>query len=545
MNKKVFIGVAWPYVNGDIHIGHLAGYLFPADIYARYRRFKGDDVLMVSGSDCYGTPITVAAEKRGISYKDLVDEYHPQRIELFKDLKLSYDLFTQTTTDNHRKVVQDFFRKGLESGVIYIDSSDQFYDEDNQKFLPDRYVEGECPHCGYKESRSDQCDNCGKVLSPEELINPISKLSGKPVILKATQHYYYDWKQGEEFLMEYVPDASESWRKWSVSETNKWLKEGLTSRAITRDIEWGIPIPEDIDSKYKIENSESKRIYVWFEAVIGYLSASIEATKDYESWWKNPDAEHVYYMGKDNLVFHTLFWPFQLHAYDSELQLPDTVIVNNFLNLGGQKFSKSRGVIIDSRDIVEEFGLEAVKFYLTSIMPENTDSNFVQSDFEEKVNSVLVANLGNFVYRTSKLLQKASDIDYTKTDLLNTHIEEVSQLLQQADQWLSKNEFKRYLETILDISGAGNKALQHIQPWGIKDSTYYTQTISTFLPYLVGLSIAMKPIFFESSQSIQQTLGIATESWPEDFSAYFESVREEISFNFDNLKPLFKKIENK
>lgn len=542
--KKVFIGVAWPYVNGDIHIGHLAGYLFPSDIYARYRRFKGDEVLMVSGSDCYGTPITVAAEKKGVSYHELVDEYHPQRLELFEKLDLDYDLFTKTMTDNHKVVVQSIFKKGLEDGVIYVDSSEQYYDSESDKFLPDRYVEGECPNCGYKESRSDQCDNCGRVHSPGDLINPVSKVSGESVELKETQHYYYDWSKSDEFLQQYVPAHSEGWRKWSISETNKWLKEGLAPRAITRDIEWGVEIPDDIDDQYKIEGSEKKRIYVWFEAVIGYLSASIEWSNDSEKWkewWYNKDAEHYYYMGKDNLVFHTLFWPFQLHSYDEKLHVPDHVIVNNFLNLDGQKFSKSRGVIIDSADIVEKYGLDAVKFYLTSIMPENADSNFTQEDFENKVNSVLVSNFGNFVFRNSKLLGKVEKLDYTKS---NDHVSEVSRLVQVADGQLRNNEFKKYLEAVLEISALGNKKLQELEPWKIKDDqTKYDQTMSVFVPYLLGLAVASRPIFPQASVQLANMLDITIDRWEDDFVGYWNSISDSISLSLDGVTPLFKKID--
>lgn len=545
MSKNVLIGVAWPYVNGDIHIGHLAGYLFPADIYARYRRFKGDSVLMVSGSDCYGTPITVEADKRGISYQELVDEYHPIHYDFFcKELRISFDTFTKTTTTNHKKVVQDFFRKGLESGVIFIDSSLQFYDSSVNKFLPDRYVEGECPACGYKDSRSDQCDNCGRVHNPEDLISPRSRTTNKPVSLKKTQHYYYDWTLGEEFLRDYVSKHNKNWRKWSIAETNKWLKEGLKPRAITRDIDWGIDIPDDIPEEFKIDNSSQKKIYVWFEAVLGYLSASIEHTSEYHKWWKSTESELCFFMGKDNLVFHTLFLPYQLHQYDPTLRLPTDVIVNNFLNVENQKISKSRGNSIDSKEFVKKYGLEIAKFYLTSIMPENNDSNFMQEDFEEKVNSTLAGNLGNFVMRSGKLLQKVSHTYDFSTSPSTEVLEHIDRILREADTHLSKFEFKKYLESIFELSSLGNKVLQVNEPWKISEQNQFDSIMGTIIPFLVALEIITKPIFMDSSDKIALMTGITTTQWPENFVQYYMSIVPQIKLNIQILTPLFPKIQH-
>ena len=546
LKENIFIGVAWPYVNGQIHVGHLAGYIFPADIYARYRRAKGDDVLMVSGSDCFGTPITVEAEKRGISYQALVDLYHPKHKHLFETLKITFDNYTKTANPIHINIVQSFFKKGLVDGVITIEKSMQFYDAVNNKFLADRYVYGTCPKCGFDKARGDECDNCCSLLTVEELVNPKSKNSDESVALKETEHYYYNWQKSQDFLEEYFSQFGHSWRKWIQGETKKWLDQGLIKRAITRDITWGVEIPTDIEDKFKIEGLESKRIYVWFDAVIGYLSASIEHDAElYKKYWHNTEAKHYYFMGKDNLVFHTLFWPYQIHSYDNSLNLPNYNIVNNFLNLDGQKFSKSRGVTIDSLEIVEEFGLEQVKYYITSIMPENTDSSFNWEDFEQKVNSVLVGNYGNFVFRSAKLLEKATALDYTHSSYKEI-CDTLSQLVTKSDTHIKNCEYKKYLETVMEIASLGNKTLQDKQPWMIKnDNDQYNKTISLIIPILYSLAIVSVPIFFDSSKKILNMLGLQEDKWSDDFHNQIINVIPNIKINLADVAPLFTKIELK
>ena len=326
-----------------------------------------------------------------------------------KELGISFDLYTKTDNPNHKKIVQDFFVKLLERGLIFKKETEQYYSPEEKRFLPDRYVEGKCPHCGFAEARSDQCENCGRVLSPGELQNPKNRTSGKPAALKPTEHYFFDWPKLQPFLEKYVA-GREGWRNWVLKETEGWLKTGLKPRAITRDLDWGVEIPiERIPKELRIDNYEHKRIYVWFEAVIGYFSASLEWAelqgKQWEDWWYDKDAIHAYFMGKDNLVFHTLFWPGQLHACDEKLHLPDLPVINQFLNLEGRKFSKSRGIIIDSKYFVETYGLDALRFYLTLIAPESADTDFTWADFVGKNNEILIGNLGNFVNRTLTLAQ--------------------------------------------------------------------------------------------------------------------------------------------
>jgi len=393
MNKQILVAIAWPYVNGDLHVGHLAGYLLPADIFARYQRLRGNDVLMVSGSDCYGTPITVEADKQGLTSKEVVEKYHQKDIKLFKQYGLSYNLYTKTTTDNHKRVVQELFLDLLKNDIIVKDTMKQYYAEEDEEFLPDRYVEGTCPHCDAKDQRSDQCESCGRWLEDGELIDPKSKLTGSKVILKDTQHYFLDFANPklQEKLKKYVDGRKSVWRKWVWNEANGWLKEGLRKRAITRDIDWGIDLPVDAIKKLGAEKQladfKGKKLYVWFEAVIGYLSAPQEwveldseskdiifrkddsQSNDWTDWWKNENSEHYYFMGQDNLVFHTLMWPAELIGSTENYTLPENVIVNKFMNYEGKKFSKSRNWTIDSRKIAEKYGVDSVRYYIAAKPP--------------------------------------------------------------------------------------------------------------------------------------------------------------------------------
>ncbi|MDQ3239615.1 MAG: methionine--tRNA ligase, partial [bacterium] len=398
--SNVFVGVAWPYVNGKLHIGHVAGYLLPSDMFARFSRLSGKNVLMVSGSDCHGTPITVEADKRNITPEQVVDEYHPKDVELFKNLGMTYDLYTKTNTKNHHKITQDFILALWKKNLITVKSSPQYYDQQENKFLPDRYVEGKCPHCGYEGARSDQCDNCTQLLD-QNLIEPYSKLTRNKVELKDTEHLFIEWAKLQPQIEEYFEKYSSEWREWIKKDTKNWLDRGLMDRAITRDIDWGVQIPDEITAIHP--NFKNKRAYVWFDAVIGYYSASLEWAEanggDWKKFWYG-DNKHYYFMGKDNLVFHTIFWPGQLMTLDPNLNLPMYPMINQFLNIGGQKFSKSRGVSIDSADFINSFGADAMRFYLCSIMPESHDSNFTWEDFLQKNNDLLVAQIGNYLNRT-------------------------------------------------------------------------------------------------------------------------------------------------
>ena len=548
--KKIFVGVAWPYVNGDIHVGHYAGYLLPADICARYHRLRGRDVLMASGSDCFGTPITVEADKKKVHPKEIVEEYHTRDVELFKLLGLSYDLYTRTDTPNHIKVTQDFFIKHLEQGYIFRDSSKQYYSEEEKRFLPDRYVEGVCPVCKFEGARSDQCDNCGSVFDQGELINPLSKNTKTPVGLRETEHYFFDWGKLQGFLEDYIKDKT-YWRQWVLSETKGWLKTGLKPRAITRDLDWGVPIPIDrIPEDQRIEGIENKRIYVWYEAVVGYVSASIEwaeiNNKDWKPYWYDEGSYHYYFMGKDNLIFHNLFWPGQLHLYDEKLKLPDFPAINQYLNLGNKKFSKSRNVIVDTKCIVEKYGNDPVRFYLCLIMPENSDANFTWEDFYEKVNNVLIGNFGNFVNRVLTLAKGQDLSKFTEKDLRSDVLEIVTSTFTNCYEYLDGCRFRDYLNEVLKLSEFGNILMSDLEPWKLKDNGHkeFSTVIAnlTFIVYSLGRLIT--PLLPETSKKLLSQLGLSEQTGLSELAGLKEElVREFSSIKVTSPQALFIKLE--
>ena len=545
--NPIFIGVAWPYVNGDLHVGHLAGYLLPADIFSRFSRLRGHDVLMVSGSDCYGTPITLEADKRHISPADVVAEHHAHHVSVFNKARITYDLYTKTDTDIHTQVTQDVFVGLAKNGYIFTDTTTQYYSETEKKFLPDRYVEGTCPICHTPGARSDQCDACGSPLNQGELIDPISKISGEPVILKDSEHYFIDWPKLQPFLQTYFNETSSAhhWKDWVRNETAGWLEKGLQPRAITRDLDWGIPIPIDrLPKELQIANHEQKRIYVWFDAVVGYLSAAIEWAEHSDRWehfWKNPDATHYYFMGKDNLIFHTLFWPGQLHGYDPDLHLPDVPSINQFLNLGDQKFSKSKGVIVDSQEMLDRFGDDAVRFYFAHIMPEFADSSFTWEDFAAKTNNVLIGTIGNFINRTLTL---ARDLDFASLPgaAINTTLKQCIDAADAARDHLEQTSFRAYVDDCMQLADSGNKHLATTTPWKLDRTTpEFTDAILPAMTAVVTLALILQPLVPSLAEKLQQQLGVTLTDWPDDITdSIIDAVR---SVHITEISPLVTKVE--
>lgn len=558
MTKKILVGVAWPYVNGDLHVGHLAGYLLPADIFARFHRFIGNEVLMVSGSDCFGTPITIEADKRGLSPQEVVEEYHAKDVALFQDLGISYDCYTRTDTENHIRTTQDFFVRAFERGFVFTAETEQYFSPREKRFLPDRYVEGTCPHCGFSGARSDQCDQCGRVLDQGDLKEPRSRVSGSTVEFRRTSHYFFDWPKLQPFLREYVERHEGVWRDWVWQETMGWLREGLRPRAITRDLDWGVPIPVDrLPASARIPGSEHKRIYVWFDAVIGYLSASFEWAERYarpsgntrsrvkksggEAWkpfWYGADAEHYYFMGKDNLVFHALFWPGQLYAYDPKIHLPDTPAINHFLNLEGRKFSKSRGVIIDSRYLFETYGADAVRFYIASIMPELHDANFSWSGFVRTTNDVLVGTIGNFINRTLTL---ACDTRVRGGSVGPITRRRVGACCSRAREALAHARFKEYVEAVMALADFGNKYLSKKEPWKARNhgAVRFHRILSNGMYVVAALSALLKPLLPDATERLAQMVGFDFEQWPDEAAILSALDRTAIS----GVRPLFSKID--
>jgi len=545
--EKIFIGVAWPYVNGEMHIGHLAGYLLPADILARFFKMKNHQVLMASGSDCFGTPVLFESIKKNTTPAELSSLYHNKLKELFKLLNLSFDIYTKTDNPFHKKIVQDFFLKIYQAGYIYKKDLKQYYSENEKRFLPDRFVEGICKYCGSEGARGDQCDNCSKILEPGELINPHNRLTNSPVVLKKTEHYFLNWPKLEPFLKKYVADKKKYWKNWVGAEAEGWLKNGLRARAITRDIEWGIEIPaEKIPEKDRIKDWEKKSIYVWFEAVIGYFSASLEyfkEKKDWQEFWQEKDVKHYYFMGKDNLVFHTLFWPGQLYTYDKNLHLPDVVSVNQYLNLDGKKFSKSRGVIINCDYLAKKYGLDETRFYLCFIMPESRDASFSWSDFQEQVNSVLVGKIGNLVNRTLVLARNKKFEFPKKTKINAATTSRVQKAFESTDKNITNCQFRFYLQEIIGLAEYGNKYFDDKKVWSIKDKKEFDSVIANLLYIIGALGVLSKPLMPDAAERLRKNLGLPEIEYLENFKQLNDYLSENLpKIEIKEAKPLFKKI---
>ncbi|BCX14243.1 MAG: methionine--tRNA ligase [Candidatus Dojkabacteria bacterium] len=550
--ETILICGAWPYVNGDIHIGHLPGYFIPGDITARYFRLKGKRVAFVSGTDCHGTPITVEADKRGLTPVQIVEEYDPKVRKLIEIYDFSYDNFSSTVSENHKKVVQDMFISLLNNGYIIKKKTKQYFSEQENRFLPDRYVEGECPICHALEQRSDQCENCGRSLDFGTLINPYSKISKSEVILKETEHYFIDFAKLQDKILNFAKTGEKRWRKWIYQETMGWLKEGLEPRAITRDIDWGIQIPKDrIPTKMLIENIESKRFYVWFEAVIGYLSATIEFCEnnnlDYEIFWKNPKSRHFYVMGQDNVTFHTIFWPGQLIASDVEYTLPYLPSAVKFLNANGLKLSKSRGNIIDAMDVAQKYGTEAVKFYIISIMPENKESNWDWKHFQEVINKNLVGNIGNYINRVIVFTSKNfSNEDFDGLNASQNVVEFTNKTFIEVRKAIEEHKFTQMLNLILEYSSFGNKYFNDSKSWELvkTDKTRASQNIYDCLYILNNLRILLTPILHKSMKNLSHMLGWKPVEPVLGKDNYSPSEVDITNLQFKDIKILFKKIEN-
>jgi len=519
--RKILVAVAWPYANGDLHIGHLAGAYLPADIFARYHRLAGNDVLMVSGSDSHGTPVALRAEQEGVTSREVFERFHRRFLETQQEIGISYDLFTHTDTPNHHRVAQDMFLALLRNGYLYIETQRQFYSETLGRFLPDRYVEGVCPYCGYEEARGDQCDNCGKILDALELGNPRCKIDGSIPVIRETEHFFLDLPKLEPAVLAYLEEDKEDWRPSVLNFSRNYVKSGLRGRPITRDIDWGIPVP--------IEGYETKRLYVWFEAVIGYLSASIEAmrlrgTPDaWKEWWYDPQAETYYFIGKDNTVFHTVIWPAELigaeRLYEEDpgkrFNLPTDVPANEFMNLAGTQFSKSRGHMITLPDVLSRYDADAIRYYITVVMPETSDSDFYWDDFVQRNNGELVGIWGNLAHRVLSFTYRhfrevptpgpLSEVDevmlakaQTAFDLVGGH--------------LAGRRFRAALSEAMGLAREANRYLEVKSPWSeIKtDRASAGTTLYVALQVINALKTLLAPFLPFSSEKLHRLLGYET-----------------------------------
>ena len=505
---KLVVCVAWPYSNSPIHLGHVAGSLLPPDIFAKYHRLKGDEVLMVSGSDQHGTPVTVKAEKENVSPEEIAERYHDINSKAIKDLHIDFSLFTKTHTQNHFEVVHDVFLRLLDKGYLYKKETLQYHCPRCQRFLPDRYVEGKCKNCGNERARGDQCDSCGTTFSAGEIEAARCTLCGSSPELKDTEHYFLRLSVFQERLLDYVRDKS-YWKANVQTFTRNWLEAGLADRAITRDMTWGVSVP--------LPGWEDKVIYVWFEAVIGYLSASIEWAKrlgDRDAWmpfWIDPEVRHYYFLGKDNIPFHTIIWPAILMGYGG-LNLPYDVPANEFLTFKGEKFSKSRGVSIDIPSLLLDYDSDIIRYYLTAEMPENRDSEFSWEEFEVKINNELVATLGNYYHRvlsfTHRNFGNVPEFKSREEDRRDVTVA-IRTAMSHVDEHISTCQFKKALKSVMDLAQFGNRYFDSVAPWALvkNDRDKCGSVLNLNLEIVKSLAVLSYPFIPRSAEAVWKLLG--------------------------------------
>ena len=492
--KRTLVTCALPYANGPVHIGHLAGVYVPADIYVRYLRMRGEDVLYVCGSDEHGVPITIAARKQGCSPQDIVDKYHAVISESFKALGINFDIYGRTSSDVHEKNASEFFRKLYDEGKFITRESEQYYDPEAGTFLADRYIVGTCPKCGNPDAYGDQCEKCGSTLSPEELIDPKSKLSGAQPVRKKTTHWYLPLDQYEPWLREWILENHKEWRSNVYGQCKSWLDGGLQPRAVTRDLDWGVPVP--------VEGADGKVLYVWFDAPIGYISNTRELLPDdWEKWWKSPDTRLIHFIGKDNIVFHCIVFPSMLKAYGDGYILPENVPANEFLNLEGDKISTSRGWAVWAHEYVKDFpGKEDVlRYVLTANAPETKDNDFSWKDFQARNNSELVAIFGNFVNRAVVLTHKYFGGKVpacgSLLDIDKELIAQIPALKASIEKNITEFKFREALKDAMGIARLGNKYISDTEPWKVAktDMDRCATILNISLQVCADLGIAFEP----------------------------------------------------
>ena len=514
--KRYTITSALPYANGPVHIGHLAGVYIPADIYARYLRGKGKDVVFIGGSDEHGVPITIKAKNEGVTPQDIVDKYHNIIKKSFEDLGISFDIYSRTTSDTHHKTAQAFFKKLYNEGKFIEQTTEQYFDEETKQFLADRYITGTCPHCGGENAYGDQCEACGTSLNATDLINPKSALSGNKPILKETKHWYLPLDKHEPFLKKWILEEHKEWKSNVYGQCKSWLDSGLHPRAVSRDLNWGVPVP--------VEGADGKVLYVWFDAPIGYISNTIEwANKtgnDWEKYWKDEDSRLVHFIGKDNIVFHCIIFPAMLKAHGDYI-LPDNVPGNEFLNLENDKISTSRNWAVWLHEYLVDFPnkQDVLRYVLAANMPESKDNDFTWKDFQARNNNELVAILGNFVNRTTVLIQKYYNGSVPALEVLNDYdketIAELSEVKDRIEQSLNTFRFREALKEAMNIARLGNKYLADTEPWKlIKTDTERVKTIMNICVQITAnLSIVFEPFMPFTSKKILTLLNITPLKW--------------------------------
>lgn len=537
--KRYLITSALPYANGPVHIGHLAGVYVPSDIYTRYLRLKGHDVISVCGSDEHGVPITIKARKEGITPQQVVDRYHEIIEKSFRRLGMSFDIYSRTSSPTHRVTASDFFRKLYEEGKFIEQTSMQYYDEEAQTFLADRYIVGTCPRCQNEKAYGDQCEKCGSTLSPDELINPRSAVSGAVPVKRETKHWYLPLDKYEGFLREWILQGHPEWKANVYGQCKSWLDLGLQPRAVSRDLDWGIPVP--------VEGAEGKVLYVWFDAPIGYISATKDLTPDWEKYWKSEDTKMVHFIGKDNIVFHCIVFPSMLKAHGDYI-LPENVPANEFLNLEGDKISTSQNWAVWLHEYLDEFpGKEDVlRYVLCANAPETKDNDFTWKDFQARNNSELVAVLGNFINRALVLTKKYYDGVVPQRGTLTEYDEATIEELQKIKASLERNiehyHFREALKDAMAYSRIGNKYLADTEPWKVvkTDPERVKTILNIALQITANTAIAIEPFMPFSAEKILAMLAVDKFGWEQLGS--MELLEE--GHTIGEAQLLFEKIED-
>ena len=511
--KRTLVTAALPYANGGVHIGHLAGVYVPSDIYVRYLRLKGEPVLFICGSDEHGVPVTMRARKEGCTPQDVVDRYHHLIKKSFEDFGISFDAFGRTSSETHHRVASEFFRHLYDKGIFLEKESEQYYDEEAKTFLADRYIMGECPHCHAEGAYGDQCEKCGSALSPTELINPHSTVSGSKPVMKKTKHWYLPLDQDQPWLEQWILNEHKEWRPNVYGQCKSWLDTGLQPRAVSRDLDWGIPVP--------VEGAEGKVLYVWFDAPIGYISNTIDIRPDdWQLWWKDDSTRLVHFIGKDNIVFHCIVFPSMLKGEGSYI-LPDNVPANEFLNLEDKKISTSRNWAVWLHEYNEEFPgkQDVLRYVLTANAPETKDNNFTWKDFQARNNNELVAVYGNFVNRalqlTKKYYQGVVPACGELTDYDQKTIAEFVDVKNRVEHLLDTFHFRDAQKEAMDLARIGNKYLAESEPWAVikTDPERVKTIINLSLQLVANLSIAFEPFLPFSSRQLRGMIGLNECVW--------------------------------
>ena len=511
--KRTLVTTALPYANGPVHIGHLAGVYVPADIYTRYLRLKGEDVIMIGGSDEHGVPITIKARKEGVSPQDIVDRYHKLIKESFEEFGISFDIYSRTTSEIHSKTASDFFRKLYDNGEFIEKVTEQYYDEEAQQFLADRYITGTCPHCHNERAYGDQCEACGSSLNSTDLIAPKSAISGSKPVLRKTKHWYLPLDKWEPFMRQWILEEHKEWRPNVYGQCKSWIDLGLQPRAVSRDLDWGVPVP--------VEGAEGKVLYVWFDAPIGYISNTKELLPDsWEKYWKDPETKLVHFIGKDNIVFHCIIFPAMLKAEGSYI-LPDNVPANEFLNLEGDKISTSRNWAVWLHEYLNDFPgkQDVLRYVLTANAPETKDNDFTWKDFQARNNSELVAILGNFINRAVVLTHKFFDGKVPArnglTDYDTATLAEISKIKADIENNLNNYRFRDAQKEAMNLARLGNKYLAETEPWKLAktDMERVATIMNVALQIAANIAVAFEPFLPFSAAKIRRILHMENCQW--------------------------------